>query len=83
MCEFLSDANMQLRVPGGSFTIKDQHLPTLIMGNLSIEEAYKRDPPETIAALKERFFEVKLEKRENPFGVPINMNQESMNRLLQ
>lgn len=83
MNEFMSDAPMQIRVVGGSFIIKDQWLPVLILSNLSIEKAYENSPLETVQAIKERFWQINITTRDNPFKIPLNKNQEAMNKIFQ
>jgi hypothetical protein len=83
MNEFMSDAQMQIRVPGGGFTVKDAWIPVLILSNLSIDEAYPKSPQAMVDALKERFWEINLTTRANPFGVPTNNNQRKMDKIFE
>lgn len=83
MNEFMSDAPMQIRVVGGGFMVKDQWLPLLILSNLTIDKAYEMAPAEMVKAIKERFWQINLNTRENPFNIPLNKNQEAMNKIFE
>lgn len=68
--EFLSSKEMQLRIPGGGFTIKNQLIPTIITSNHSIDSLYFENQT-TLDALKSRFIEIRLEQFGNPFNSSI------------